>query len=292
MKICPNCNKEFSDNIKFCTHCGCELNEEIHDTYKGEEKKPFKWSWVLIIGICVFLVVAVFCYFSRTRSSENTEPETPEVIEEEHDVTEDFTSEPEIDYEQIKREIKYYLDKYVLSDGEYYYIFEENGKGRILSTAFPGKERIKPFYNSGMEISFDYKIVDSQVQIITNQKVQMILNYEDKGTFLSEEGIAAYSYLNGKEFYSEWANAAHRFEVNADEEETYQYWDMLLNDVYGYLQKHLSTSEFKALKEEEITWIRKKEAAMKDAETSSLKYETGAIWTEKRVNQLIEMIPF
>ena len=38
MKICPNCNKEFSDNIKFCTHCGCELNEEIHDTYKGEEK--------------------------------------------------------------------------------------------------------------------------------------------------------------------------------------------------------------------------------------------------------------
>ena len=209
MKICPNCNKEFSDNIKFCTHCGCELNEEIHDTYKGEEKKPFKWSWVLIIGICVFLVVAVFCYFSRTRSSENTEPETPEVIEEEHDVTEDFTSEPEIDYEQIKREIKYYLDKYVLSDGEYYYIFEENGKGRILSTAFPGKERIKPFYNSGTEISFDYKIVDSQVQIITNQKVQMILNYEDKGTFLSEEGIAAYSYLNGKEFYSEWANAAH-----------------------------------------------------------------------------------
>ena len=59
MKICPNCNKEFSDNIKFCTHCGCELNEEIHDTYKGEEKKPFKWSWVLIIGICVFLVVAI-----------------------------------------------------------------------------------------------------------------------------------------------------------------------------------------------------------------------------------------
>ena len=155
MKICPNCNKEFSDNIKFCTHCGCELNEEIHDTYKGEEKKPFKWSWVLIIGICVFLVVAVFCYFSRTRSSENTEPETPEVIEEEQDVTEDFTSEPEIDYEQIKREIKYYLDQYVLSDGEYYYIFEENGKGRILSTAFPGKERIKPFYNSGTETSLD-----------------------------------------------------------------------------------------------------------------------------------------
>ena len=63
MRICPNCNKEFSDNIKFCTHCGCELNEEIHDTYKGEEKKPFKWSWVLIIGICVFLIVVVFCYF-------------------------------------------------------------------------------------------------------------------------------------------------------------------------------------------------------------------------------------
>ena len=50
-----------------------------------------------------------------------------------------------------------------------------------------------------------------------------------------------------------------------------------MDDVYGYLQKHLSTSEFKALKEEEITWIRKKEAAMKDAETSSLKYKTVAI---------------
>ena len=114
MKICPNCNKEFSDNIKFCTHCGCELNEEIIDTYKGEEKNPFKWSLVLIIGICAFLVVAVFCYFSRTHSSENTESETPEVIEEEQqDAAEDFTSEPETDYEQIKREIKYYLDQYV-----------------------------------------------------------------------------------------------------------------------------------------------------------------------------------
>ena len=65
-----------------------------------------------------------------------------------------------------------------------------------------------------------------------------------------------------------------------------------MDDVYGYLREHFSTNGFKALKEKEIAWIRKKEVAMKDAETSSLKYETGAIWTEKRVNQLIEMIPF
>ena len=63
MRICPNCNKEFSDNIKFCTHCGCELNKDIIDTYKGEEKKPFQWCRILIIGICVFLIVVVFCYF-------------------------------------------------------------------------------------------------------------------------------------------------------------------------------------------------------------------------------------
>ena len=41
MRICPNCNKEFSDNIKFCTHCGCELNKDIIDTYKAKKRSLF-----------------------------------------------------------------------------------------------------------------------------------------------------------------------------------------------------------------------------------------------------------
>ena len=50
-----------------------------------------------------------------------------------------------------------------------------------------------------------------------------------------------------------------------------------MDDVYGYLREHFSTNGFKALKEKEIAWIRKKEVAMKDAETASLKYKTVAI---------------
>ena len=69
----------------------------------------------------------------------------------------------------------------------------------------------------------------------------------------------------------------YRFEVNANEEETYQCWTKLLDDVNGYLREHFSINGFKALKEKEIAWIRKKEVAMKDAETSSLKYKTVAI---------------
>ena len=295
MKICPKCKQELADHVKFCTHCGCELNEDIIDTYKDEKKRSFQGSWVLIIGIFVFSIVAVFCFFSKIQSPENIEPKIPEVVQaeqEQNEEAEEVVAEQEKDYEQIKRDIQFDLEHYVLFDDQYYYIFKEGGEGRILSVSLPGYERIKPFYNTGTEISFHYEIVGSQVQIIANQEVQLILEYTETGTFIPNEGNKEYFFLSMADFYSEWAEAAHTFEANANEEETYQYWDMLLNDVYGYLREHLSANGFKELKEKEIAWIRKKEAAMKDAETSSLKYETGAIWTEKRVYQLIEMIPF
>ena len=35
---CPNCNKEIRDNSKFCSQCGCSVNEEKY-IYKETNKK-------------------------------------------------------------------------------------------------------------------------------------------------------------------------------------------------------------------------------------------------------------
>ena len=35
---CPNCNKEIKDNSKFCSQCGCSVNEEKY-IYKETNKK-------------------------------------------------------------------------------------------------------------------------------------------------------------------------------------------------------------------------------------------------------------
>lgn len=63
--------------------------------------------------------------------------------------------------------------------------------------------------------------------------------------------------------------AASQADLNHESGIVFQKWDELLNDVYQYLKTTLSPDEFSKLQQEEIAWVKEKEAAMES---------TGALW--------------
>lgn len=111
--------------------------------------------------------------------------------------------------------------------------------------------------------------------------------------FLSRaEAIEQYSKTN-------FETASNQVELNRESEAVFRKWDKLLNDVYQYLKGTLSADEFSALKKEETSWVREKEAAI--AETGA-EWEggsgrtmaenlTGIDYTSKRCYYLITLIP-
>lgn len=54
----------------------------------------------------------------------------------------------------------------------------------------------------------------------------------------------------------------------------YKAWDDLLNEIYGVLQKQLSSEEMEQLKQEQREWIENRDSKAKEA---SLKYEGGTM---------------
>lgn len=58
------------------------------------------------------------------------------------------------------------------------------------------------------------------------------------------------------------------------EGERYKAWDDLLNEIYGVLQKQLSSEEMEQLKQEQREWIKNRDSKAKEA---SLKYEGGTM---------------
>lgn len=58
------------------------------------------------------------------------------------------------------------------------------------------------------------------------------------------------------------------------EGERYKAWDDLLNEIYGVLQKQLSSEEMEQLKQEQREWIENRDSKAKEA---SLKYEGGTM---------------
>lgn len=58
------------------------------------------------------------------------------------------------------------------------------------------------------------------------------------------------------------------------EGERYKAWDDLLNEIYGVLQKQLSSEEMEQLKQEQREWIENRDSRAKEA---SLKYEGGTM---------------
>lgn len=87
-------------------------------------------------------------------------------------------------------------------------------------------------------------------------------------------------------------------QMNISSGEIYKEWDNLLNDVYQYLKKTLPADEFKALKNDEIRWIKKKEAAIAEAEAEYyggsmrplMMNGVGIEYTKERCAYLISLI--
>ena len=54
-------------------------------------------------------------------------------------------------------------------------------------------------------------------------------------------------------------------EMNEFADREYKLWDNALNEIYGYLKNNLPQDKFKALEQDEVRWIKEKEAKAKDA---------------------------
>ncbi len=79
--------------------------------------------------------------------------------------------------------------------------------------------------------------------------------------------IATYASQTSSETTDQQSMNKHSYEV-------FQRWDALLNEVYQYLKKTMPANEFQKLQEEEIQWIKEKEAAIKKA---GAEYEGGSM---------------
>ena len=69
------------------------------------------------------------------------------------------------------------------------------------------------------------------------------------------------------------ANAYTQQEINIATYNIFEKWDALLNDVYQHLKSTLPASEFKALKNDELAWIKEKDAAI---EREAAEWEGGS----------------
>ncbi|HBJ1648113.1 DUF1311 domain-containing protein [Clostridium botulinum] len=65
-------------------------------------------------------------------------------------------------------------------------------------------------------------------------------------------------------------------EMKSAAKEEYERWDRALNEIYGVLQKQLSSDDMNKLKDEEIKWIESRD---EQAKKDSLKYKGGTAET-------------
>ena len=87
-------------------------------------------------------------------------------------------------------------------------------------------------------------------------------------------------------------------EMNIASSNLYDEWDVLLNDIYNYLKTIKSSSEFEGIKNDEIAWIKEKDAAVEASRNefaggsmAPLAANTTAIeYTKQRCNYLISLI--
>lgn len=110
MKWCPNCKKEFADEINFCKYCGAKLEEKIIEekkTESSEKTKPtpsdeptkevcaepsdkkaasFNKKILLAVGIVIILLAAVLLFHGgKQKNDESAEIGTEEQIKEEQE---------------------------------------------------------------------------------------------------------------------------------------------------------------------------------------------------------------
>lgn len=87
-------------------------------------------------------------------------------------------------------------------------------------------------------------------------------------------------------------------EMNFVSSDLYSQWDLLLNDVYNFLKSTKSSTEFESIKNDEIAWIKEKEAAIESSRNefaggsmAPFAANTTAIeYTKERCYYLISLI--
>lgn len=113
-----------------------------------------------------------------------------------------------------------------------------------------------------------------------------------------------------KQFFTVEAGSIELFESSLDYEsmpqqqlnlksgEVFDKWDKLLNEVYQYLKQTMPANEFKKLEQDEIAWIKEKEAAMEKERAawqggSGASYAVNSVatrYTKDRCYYLISLI--
>ena len=101
----------------------------------------------------------------------------------------------------------------------------------------------------------------------SNPKQNSQINYKAK--YLSKLSQLEDIYENPDNAY-EWSSTGDAAQA---EYERYQAWDDMLNEIYALLKTQLSSSEMKALKNEEINWINYRD---KTAENDARDFEGGS----------------
>lgn len=99
---CPECNKEISDQAKFCPSCGYGLN-----SMSVEEKKNIKKIVVAIIGIIVGIILIAVIYDACTISAE----EASEQLRQQKEEIEEIQNEID-ELEEQKRRNDWLIDYY------------------------------------------------------------------------------------------------------------------------------------------------------------------------------------
>lgn len=92
--------------------------------------------------------------------------------------------------------------------------------------------------------------------------------------------------------------ALSQADLNRESSIVYSKWDELLNDVYQYLKTTLSADDFSDLKDDEVNWIKEKEAAIEAAGAQwkggtgepFARNSAGIEYTSKRCYYLITFI--
>ena len=142
------------------------------------------------------------------------------------------------------------------------------------------------------EISEPKDIKKAKEEEVNKTETGLVVENQQEEEFLkTAEEIEEYD-----ENYLQTANT--QVDINRESGIVFEKWDDLLNEVYQYLKESMPQDEFEQLRQDEIDWIKEKEAAI---EAAGKEWEggtgepmarnmTGIDYTRERCYELIDMI--
>ena len=127
---------------------------------------------------------------------------------------------------------------------------------------------------------------DSKEETKEENKNQVKNNYDTSNPTPKQPSYTNYKakYLSKlSQLEDTYGNPSNGYNSAEAEYQRYQAWDDMLNEIYALLKTQLSSSEMKALKNEEINWIHYRD---KTAENTAYVYEGGSDYSAVYNNSL------